>query len=118
MCLESPGLGCAAKEAYTDFDKKVTHLCELKQFFMEEVQKIPDTVLNSLPGDQGAPHIVSVSFAGVRSEVLLHALEERGFRYLPGFSMFFQQKTSGQSGIKRNWSEKRFAGFYRAIQFL
>lgn len=23
------GLGCAAKEAYTDFDKKVTHLCEL-----------------------------------------------------------------------------------------
>ena len=40
------GLGCAAKEAYTDFDKKVTHLCELKQFFMEEVQKIPDTVLN------------------------------------------------------------------------
>ena len=50
---------------------------------MEEVQKIPDTVLNSLPGDQGAPHIVSVSFAGVRSEVLLHALEERGFRYLP-----------------------------------
>lgn len=26
----------------------------------------------------GAPHIVSVSFRGVRSEVLLHALEERG----------------------------------------
>ena len=78
------GLGCAAKEAYTDFDKKVTHLCELKQFFMEEVQKIPNTVLNSLPGDQGAPHIVSVSFAGVRSEVLLHALEERGIQVSSG----------------------------------
>ena len=78
------GLGCAAKEAYTDFDKKVTHLCELKQFFMEELQKIPDTVLNSLPGDQGAPHIVSVSFAGVRSEVLLHALEERGIQVSSG----------------------------------
>ena len=25
-----------------------------------------------------APHIISVSFEGVRSEVLLHALEERG----------------------------------------
>lgn len=78
------GLGCAAKEAYTDFDKKVAHLYELKQFFMEEVQKIPDTVLNSLPGDQGAPHIVSVSFAGVRSEVLLHALEERGIQVSSG----------------------------------
>ena len=52
MCLESPDLVVQTKEAYTDFDKKVTHLCELKQFFMEEVQKIPDTVLNSLPGDQ------------------------------------------------------------------
>lgn len=51
---------------------------------MEEVQKIPDTVLNSLPGDQGAPHIVSVSFAGVRSEVLLHALEERGIQVSSG----------------------------------
>ena len=26
----------------------------------------------------GAPHIVSVSFRGVRSEVLLHALEDKG----------------------------------------
>ena len=51
---------------------------------MDEVQKIPDTVLNSLPGDQGAPHIVSVSFAGVRSEVLLHALEERGIQVSSG----------------------------------
>lgn len=26
----------------------------------------------------GAPHIVSVSFSGVRSEVLLHSLEDKG----------------------------------------
>ena len=83
MCLESPDLVVQQKKP-THFDKKVTHLCELKQFFMEEVQKIPDTVLNSLPGDQGAPHIVSVSFAGVRSEVLLHALEERGIQVSSG----------------------------------
>lgn len=29
-------------------------------------------------GEGTAPHVVSVSFKGVRSEVLLHALEERG----------------------------------------
>ena len=28
--------------------------------------------------EDGAPHIVSAGFEGVRSEVLLHALEERG----------------------------------------
>ena len=35
-------------------------------------------MINGQPLDQGAPHIVSVSFRGVRSEVLLHALEEKG----------------------------------------
>lgn len=33
--------------------------------------------INGLCGRDSAPHVLSVSFAGVRSEVLLHALEER-----------------------------------------
>ena len=35
-------------------------------------------MVNGPQGREGAPHIVSVSFAGVRSEVLLHALEDKG----------------------------------------
>ena len=35
-------------------------------------------MVNTVPGRESAPHIVNVSFPGVRSEVLLHALEERG----------------------------------------
>ena len=35
-------------------------------------------MVNSLRGRESAPQIVSVSFQGVRSEVLLHALEEKG----------------------------------------
>ena len=42
---------------------------------MEEVE---GAVVNSKRGLKSAPQIISVSFAGVRSEVLLHALEERG----------------------------------------
>lgn len=34
--------------------------------------------VNGKKGRDAAPHIVSVSVSGVRSEVLLHALEERG----------------------------------------
>jgi cysteine desulfurase len=34
--------------------------------------------VNSIPGKGGAPHIVNVSFEGIRSEVLLHALEDKG----------------------------------------
>ena len=34
--------------------------------------------INSRKGETSAPQIVSVSFEGVRSEVLLHALEDKG----------------------------------------
>lgn len=78
------GMGQAAREVYTDLEEKQKWLYGLKQFFMDEIRRIPDTVMNSLPGTEGAPHIVSVSFRGVRSEVLLHALEERGIQVSAG----------------------------------
>lgn len=34
--------------------------------------------IHGLAGEDSAPHIVSVGIAGVRSEVLLHALEDAG----------------------------------------
>lgn len=72
------GLTEAVREAYRDFDEKQARLYRLKAHFMEGAAALPDVVLNTLPGEEGAPQIVSVSFKGVRSEVLLHALEERG----------------------------------------
>ena len=50
---------------------------------MDGIRKIGGVTVNGLlpgkpDGEGTAPHIVSVSFAGVRSEVLLHALEEKG----------------------------------------
>lgn len=72
------GLGAAAKESYRDFDKKIAHLYELKARMAEGLQNRCCGVLNGMPVSEGAPHILSVSFPGVRSEVLLHTLEERG----------------------------------------
>ena len=40
--------------------------------------QLPDVTVNGPSGRDGAPHVVSASFGGVRSEVLLHALEEKG----------------------------------------
>lgn len=71
------GLGLAAKIAYENFDEKQAYLYLLKALFIEGVKKLPDVTLNTLEGEEGAPQIVSVSFRGARSEVLLHALEER-----------------------------------------
>ena len=50
----------------------------LKQHFIEGVQKIDHTVIHGLYDETSAPHIISVGFAGIRSEVLLHALEDKG----------------------------------------
>ena len=50
----------------------------LKARFIDGVQKLDDITIHGLYDETSAPHIISVGFAGVRSEVLLHALEEKG----------------------------------------
>lgn len=72
------GMGAAVKEIYTDHQKKVDYLYELKDYAEARLLEIEGVTLNNPPGRQGAPQIISASFEGVRSEVLLHALEERG----------------------------------------
>ncbi|MCI9154825.1 MAG: cysteine desulfurase, partial [Ruminococcus sp.] len=72
------GIGLASKMIYQDLDMKVALMRELKEHFLEGIMKIPNTTIHGLTDENSAPHIISVGFAGVRSEVLLHALEEKG----------------------------------------
>lgn len=71
------GLGQAAKEAYEQFADKQDHLYELKDAFTEGLKDCDWAHINGKTGRDSAPHIVSLSVDGVRSEVLLHALEDR-----------------------------------------
>ena len=76
------GMAKAAEILYRTFDEDIEHLYRCKKYFIEGLKKIENIRINGLLPDgeiQGtAPHIVSVSVEGVRSEVLLHALEEKG----------------------------------------
>lgn len=72
------GLGMAAKEIYTGLEEKVAVMRKLKEKFVEGIKRIPYTAIHGLYDDTSAPHIISVGFMGVRSEVLLHALEDQG----------------------------------------
>ena len=72
------GLGVAAKMVYTDFEEKIKHMYQLKEHLAEGFLKLPDVRLNGMELREGAPQILSASFLGVRSEVLLHTLEEKG----------------------------------------
>lgn len=71
------GLARAAEMVYADLDRDVDRMYELRQMLIEGVSRIEDVRINGCPGREGAPHIVSLSVRGVRSEVLLHALEEK-----------------------------------------
>ena len=72
------GMAKAIEIIYSGLDKDVERLYCMKEAFVRSIQELPDVTVNGHPGRDGAPHVVSVSFAGVRSEVILHALEDKG----------------------------------------
>ncbi len=74
------GLGVAAAQMYNGFEEKRAHLYALKRRMVEGLRQMDGVTVNAVPEDieACAPHIVSASFDKVRSEVLLHALEDKG----------------------------------------
>lgn len=72
------GLGAAAEEIYRDHEERIRRLYACKERLVQGLLRLPDVTVNGPSGRDGAPHVVSASFGGVRSEVLLHALEEKG----------------------------------------
>ena len=72
------GLGAAAKEIYREHESRTAYLYGCKSRMTEGLLQREGVTVNGPAVDDGAPHVVSASFAGVRSEVLLHALEDKG----------------------------------------
>ena len=72
------GLGLAAELYYRDHAEHVKQLLEIKERLTDRLSRMDGVRINSERGEASAPQIVSASFAGVRAEVLLHALEEKG----------------------------------------
>lgn len=77
------GMAKAAELLYEHYESDMKNLYYYKKYFLDHVRRIEGIRINGLlpekpDGEGTAPHIVSVSVPGVRSEVLLHALEDRG----------------------------------------
>ena len=80
------GMAKAAELEYEDLQSKTENLYALKEDFIRKLLTLEAVTVNGLGEGSGlyqrvrasAPHIVSASFDNVRSEVLLHALEEQG----------------------------------------
>ena len=72
------GLGVAAREAYKDCDARIEKLYTLREHLIAGLKPLGGVTINGSEDRTNAPQIVSASFEGVRSEVLLHALEDKG----------------------------------------
>lgn len=94
------GIGVAAKENYNDINEKIAHMNELKDYFIDRIGKIENVKINSLKGEAGAPHIISVSFLGVRSEVMLHTLEEYNVFISAGSACSSNKKSQVSATLK------------------
>ena len=72
------GLGKAVELIYnSDFDNKQQDMYELRKWFVSELCKIEGVTINGSE-ENAAWHVVSASFDGIKAEVLLHALEDKG----------------------------------------
>ena len=68
------GLGVAVKPTMLDMAEKMERVMSLRDKLIEGLTALPEVYSNS----ETAPHIASISFTGVRAEVMLHALEDKG----------------------------------------
>lgn len=73
------GFGLAARLYAEDMHQKEDHTRALKLAFYRELLKSEiKFTLNGPSPEESAPHIINLSFPGLKAEVLLHLLEERG----------------------------------------
>lgn len=72
------GIAKAAEIVYGSLDYDMRRMYGLRDMLVQGVSHIEDVTVNGGMGREDAAHIVSLSVRGVRSEVLLHALEDKG----------------------------------------
>ena len=80
------GIGLASELITKDLEAEREKLFSLKSFFLQEIEKVDRVSVNGVKKDETgaflvketAPHIMNISVKGLRSEVMLHALEEEG----------------------------------------
>lgn len=70
------GLAEAAAEMYENLETNLSGIRALREMFVQGLLVMEDVTIHG-NAETSAPHIVSAGFAGIRSEVLLHALEDR-----------------------------------------
>lgn len=72
-------IAIAAQEAYENLNEYNGYVKNIKKVLWEGINNtITETYLNGENIEEASPYLLNITFKGIRSEVLLHALEEKG----------------------------------------
>ncbi|GAA0178722.1 cysteine desulfurase family protein [Clostridium sediminicola] len=93
------GFAKATEMIYKDLESNYQKVLNLKSYFIEKLSSIEDIKINSKLTDNFSPYILSVSFKGIRGEVLLHLLEEKNIFVSTG-SACSSKNTKGSHVLK------------------
>ena len=108
------GLAKAVELAMENMDASHEKVMEVKRTLAEGILRdIPKTHINGPSIEEASPYVLNVSFNGLRSEVLLHALEEKEVYVSAGSAC--SSKKKGGSHVLRSLglSEERIEGAIR-----
>ena len=92
------GMAAAVRKIYGRLEENRAHMYRIKQRLAEGLGRMEHVVLHGMAPEEGAPHILNASFTGVRSEVLLHALEDRGI-YVSAGSACSSHRRAGSATL-------------------
>lgn len=89
------GMAVAIREAYQNFDINCKKLKKMKERLIFGLSTIPQVTINSPIDEDHSSHILSISVRGIRSEVLLHELADKGVYVSAGSACHSNSKNKG-----------------------
>lgn len=108
------GLAEAVKIGLKEQEKAKENVMAVKKTLAEGILRdIPKTHINGPSIEEASPYVLNISFNGVRSEVLLHALEEKEIYVSAGSACNSKNKGSSSVLAALGLSETRIEGAIR-----
>lgn len=104
-------LGLAAEMAYADLDKRMQLAADIKAALLNGLADLPGWQINS--PQAALPNVLNISFDGVKSEVLLHMLEQRGLLVSSGSACAAKKDSLSHVLLAMGYNRTRIEGAIR-----
>ena len=104
----------AAEVCYKNLEENNEKIREIKKYIADRVlMEIPNTFINGDSIEKASPYVLNIGFMGLRSEVLLHALEAEGIYVSAGSACNSKKKVRSSVLSAMGKSDEEIEGSIR-----